>query len=145
MWRSARRRFACISAIWFSKHQKLPPLDRPCFRSEQRGRSRALLSAAGAECGDQRVGDSHAYPRSGSRSTRSFRLSTGPASDRKSAGDRAPFYLLPGLNVEISASEIRMHIRDLVLEAPEASASRQALLPSAVVDYIRSRDRKSTR
>jgi nicotinate-nucleotide adenylyltransferase len=56
-----------------------------------------------------------------------------------SAGDRAPFYLLPGLNVEISASEIRMHIRDLVLEAPEASASRQALLPSAVVDYIRSR------
>ena len=56
-----------------------------------------------------------------------------------SAGGRTPFYLLPGLHVEISASEIRAQIRDLVYETPAPAGSGQALLPSSVLDYIRSR------
>jgi nicotinate-nucleotide adenylyltransferase len=54
------------------------------------------------------------------------------------AGDRAPFYLLPGLHVEISASEIRAQIRDLVYATPATAGSGQALFPNAVLDYIRS-------
>ncbi len=49
-------------------------------------------------------------------------------------GSRAPFYLLPGLNVEISASEIREQIH-------AAQGSRTAghkLIPDAVSAYIRS-------
>jgi len=53
-------------------------------------------------------------------------------------GDRTPFYLLPGLNVEISASQIRNLTRDLASDAG-SSAAADALLPSAVFDYIRSR------
>ena len=55
------------------------------------------------------------------------------------AGDTAPFYLLPGLNVEISASQVRDEIRDQI-RAPSGSplASHQ-LLSSAVFDYIRAR------
>jgi len=56
-----------------------------------------------------------------------------------SAADRAPFYLLPGLNVEISASEIRAQIRDRVHATPATTGSEQALLPEAVLDYICSR------
>jgi nicotinate-nucleotide adenylyltransferase len=51
-----------------------------------------------------------------------------------SAGDSAPFYLLPGLNVEISASEIREQIR----AASEARITGHELLPGSVSDYIRS-------
>ena len=50
-----------------------------------------------------------------------------------SAGDRTPFYILPGVNVEISASQIR----DLLGAPPGSSAAQQAFLPSAVLDYIR--------
>ncbi|MDR3751008.1 MAG: nicotinate (nicotinamide) nucleotide adenylyltransferase [Terracidiphilus sp.] len=50
-----------------------------------------------------------------------------------SAGDRAPFYLLPGLNVEISASEIREQIHS----APESRTGGHELLPNAVSTYIR--------
>jgi nicotinate-nucleotide adenylyltransferase len=56
-----------------------------------------------------------------------------------SAGDRTPFYLLPGLNVEISASEIRDRIRALA-SAPLATPSAgDELLPASVLDYIRAR------
>ena len=51
-----------------------------------------------------------------------------------SAGDSAPFYLLPGLNVEISASDIREQIR----AASQARITGHELLPRAVSDYIRS-------
>ena len=51
------------------------------------------------------------------------------------AGDRAPFYLLPGLHIEISASEIRDQIRDQVRSAATAGHD---LLPVPVSDYIRS-------
>jgi nicotinate-nucleotide adenylyltransferase len=52
---------------------------------------------------------------------------------RNSAGDSAPFYLLPGLNVEISASDIREQLR-----AASGTRTRgHELLPSAVSDYIR--------
>lgn len=53
------------------------------------------------------------------------------------AGESVPFYLLPGLDVEISASEIREAIRAEVSGAggSEAAAS---LLPPAVAGYIRS-------
>jgi len=57
-----------------------------------------------------------------------------------SGGDTAPFYLLPGLNVEISASDIRGAIRDQVKEQlaaqPVEMASGAKLLPDAVLDYI---------
>ncbi|MGA9063600.1 MAG: nicotinate (nicotinamide) nucleotide adenylyltransferase [Terracidiphilus sp.] len=48
------------------------------------------------------------------------------------AEDRAPFYVLPGLDVEISASEIRAQIRD----ALGSQAFRRDLLPAAVREYI---------
>ena len=47
------------------------------------------------------------------------------------AGDRAPFYLLPGLDVEISASEIRAQVH---AAAKHRSSTR--LLPVAVARYI---------
>jgi len=54
---------------------------------------------------------------------------------RNPAGAKTPFYLLPGLNVEVSASQIRV-------QAGSALASGAAgldVLPAAVSDYIRSR------
>jgi len=59
------------------------------------------------------------------------------------AGDTAPLYLLPGLHIEISASQIRDLIREEVLSAPEGSIPRSRVseyrvLPIAVLDYIRS-------
>jgi nicotinate-nucleotide adenylyltransferase len=47
------------------------------------------------------------------------------------AGDRAPLFLLPGLDVEISASEIRDQLH--------TSAGAAGLLPDAVADYVRTR------
>jgi len=58
-------------------------------------------------------------------------------------GERAPFYLLPGLHVDISASEIRAQIRAEIgsqhrsFSGPPAAGD--ALLPAAVLDYILSR------
>ena len=49
------------------------------------------------------------------------------------SGRRAPFYLLPGLDIEISASAIRAQVRG---DAEGASARK--LLPEAVAGYIRS-------
>jgi nicotinate-nucleotide adenylyltransferase len=48
------------------------------------------------------------------------------------AGDRAPFYVLPGLDVEISASEIRARMQAI----RGGVASGPALVPAAVRDYI---------
>jgi len=56
---------------------------------------------------------------------------------RNSAGDTAPFYLLPGLNVEISASQIRDQIREHDAALPAETLSGARLLPEAVIDYIR--------
>ncbi len=57
------------------------------------------------------------------------------------AGERAPFYVLPGLDVEISASEIREAIRKAIPEgssvAQAGSAAVQTMLPIAVAEYIR--------
>jgi nicotinate-nucleotide adenylyltransferase len=49
------------------------------------------------------------------------------------AGDRAPFYLLPGLDVEISASEIRAQGH----AAGQGETAREELLPGAVAAYVR--------
>jgi nicotinate-nucleotide adenylyltransferase len=51
------------------------------------------------------------------------------------AGLRSPFYLLPGLYVEISASEIRQRIETQL----QAKAGTEGLLPESVANYIRSR------
>jgi len=51
---------------------------------------------------------------------------------RNPAGGTAPFYLLPGLDVEISASDIRAQIRS----SPQEAAASQSL-PSPVAGYIR--------
>lgn len=50
-------------------------------------------------------------------------------------GDRAPFYLLPGLDVEISASDIRRRIQSQL----RASVGAHGLLPQAVAEYIRAK------
>ena len=56
------------------------------------------------------------------------------------AGDRAPFYVLPGLHVEISASEIREGIRrGTALGLGTAQVGQDAgntLLPRAVAEYV---------
>jgi nicotinate-nucleotide adenylyltransferase len=54
---------------------------------------------------------------------------------RNSRGRSAPFYLLPGLAVDISATQIRA-----VIQRPRADDPRQdqPLLPPAVLEYIRS-------
>lgn len=65
---------------------------------------------------------------------------------RNAAGETAPFFLLPGLHIEISASQIRDLIRGGIRagigEKPPAESelrlSRQELLPIPVLDYIRS-------
>jgi nicotinate-nucleotide adenylyltransferase len=54
------------------------------------------------------------------------------------AGARAPFYLLPGLNVEISASEIRERISAQIHTAAKDLVDPTNLLPPSVADYIRS-------
>jgi nicotinate-nucleotide adenylyltransferase len=52
---------------------------------------------------------------------------------RNPAGESAPFYLLPGLEIEISASEIREQVR----AAAGSRATEPELLPGPVSDYIR--------
>ena len=66
-----------------------------------------------------------ASPRHSSDDLRSYLI-------RTPDGDTAPFYVLPGLDVEVSASAIRAHIRASV-QHPAASRS----LPAPVADYIR--------
>jgi nicotinate-nucleotide adenylyltransferase len=53
---------------------------------------------------------------------------------RNDAGNEAPFYLLPGLHVEINASEIREQVRS----AAGGHAPGHEVLPSSVAAYIRS-------
>jgi nicotinate-nucleotide adenylyltransferase len=65
---------------------------------------------------------------------------------RNAGGEAAPFYLLPGLHIEISASQIRDLIRDGLRDGDSEEAAqldgsrlfRQKLLPGPVLDYIRS-------
>jgi nicotinate-nucleotide adenylyltransferase len=52
---------------------------------------------------------------------------------RNHAGDIAPFYLLPGLEIEISASEIRVQVR----AAAGSRGLERELLPGPVSEYIR--------
>jgi nicotinate-nucleotide adenylyltransferase len=54
-----------------------------------------------------------------------------------SAGEAAQLYLLPGLHVEISASQIRAVIRGQRSSDRPAAQPAQQLLPAAVLDYIR--------
>lgn len=54
---------------------------------------------------------------------------------KSAAGASAPFYLLPDLDVEISASKIREQIRAMGRRAPQ----ERKLLPDAVADYVRKR------
>jgi nicotinate-nucleotide adenylyltransferase len=56
---------------------------------------------------------------------------------RNPAGQQVPFYLLPGLHIDISASQIRDQIRaqappSIALQSPESP-----LLPAPVLEYIR--------
>jgi nicotinate-nucleotide adenylyltransferase len=53
-------------------------------------------------------------------------------------GETAPFYLLPGLHIEISATQVRDQIRQRVHTPSGAPTAENALLPKAVLDYIRS-------
>ena len=49
------------------------------------------------------------------------------------AGETAPFYVLPGLDIEISASDIRAQVRS----SSQDAATARSLLPAGVADYIR--------
>ncbi len=80
----------------------------------------------------------------------SLPLPSGPASPRSgvdlrsyllrnAAGDTAPLYLLPGLHIDISASQIRDQIRAQTQSSHEPAAPKPNFLPSAVLDYIRTR------
>jgi nicotinate-nucleotide adenylyltransferase len=51
---------------------------------------------------------------------------------RNRDGETAPFYILPGLHIEISASDIRAQVRS-------SSSQANSLLPAPVADYIRTR------
>jgi nicotinate-nucleotide adenylyltransferase len=53
------------------------------------------------------------------------------------SGDRTPFYVLPGLDVEISASKIRAAIRAPGSRETETAGAERGLLPDAVLHYIR--------
>ncbi|MGD0681942.1 MAG: nicotinate-nicotinamide nucleotide adenylyltransferase [Terracidiphilus sp.] len=55
---------------------------------------------------------------------------------RDPAGHQAPFYLLPGLHIDISASQIRDQIRSLALPSAEARIPDSSLLPPPVLEYI---------
>jgi nicotinate-nucleotide adenylyltransferase len=66
-------------------------------------------------------------PNESSNHLRSFVL-------RNPAGTRAPFFVLPGLHVEISATQIR----DQVRSTRETFPTGRQLLPAAVFDFIRS-------
>lgn len=57
---------------------------------------------------------------------------------RNPAGECAPFYVLPGLQVDISASEIRALARENLLEAETGETEKGKLLSAAVAEYIRS-------
>ena len=54
---------------------------------------------------------------------------------RNSSGETAPLYVLPGLNVEISASQVREQIQG----DPEVSQPSPPFLSRSVLEYIRSR------
>jgi nicotinate-nucleotide adenylyltransferase len=58
---------------------------------------------------------------------------------RNSDGELAPLYLLPGLEIEISASDIReqVRIREQARAAVEGRKPERELLPAPVSDYIR--------
>jgi nicotinate-nucleotide adenylyltransferase len=60
---------------------------------------------------------------------------------RNGAGGISPFYLLPGLDIEISASRIRSLIRggsrEGMVNAPESPDAGRRLVPNAVLEYIR--------
>jgi nicotinate-nucleotide adenylyltransferase len=53
------------------------------------------------------------------------------------AGDCAPFYVLPGLHVEISATEIRRKLREGAQGTRRVSQAGQDVLPDAVAEYVR--------
>jgi nicotinate-nucleotide adenylyltransferase len=55
------------------------------------------------------------------------------------AGQRTPFYLLPGLDVEISASRIREQARAQAQDAGGSYLVGHELVPDAVSDYIQRR------
>lgn len=74
------------------------------------------------------VESEHENPSPAAVEVRAFRL-------RDSAGRTAPFYWLPGLDVEVSATEIRRRIRS----DEESQLAAQELVPTAVAQYIRQR------
>lgn len=58
---------------------------------------------------------------------------------RNAADAAAPLYVLAGLHVDISASQIRDQIREQAPGEPQSFLSQRQLLPTSVMDYIRAR------
>ncbi|HEY1902424.1 MAG TPA: nicotinate-nucleotide adenylyltransferase [Terracidiphilus sp.] len=57
---------------------------------------------------------------------------------RNTTGQVSPFYLLPWLHIEISASQIRQRLREEALAASQVVISGTPVLSEPVLDYIRS-------
>jgi nicotinate-nucleotide adenylyltransferase len=55
---------------------------------------------------------------------------------RNPAGQQAPLYLLPGLHIDISASQIRDRIHNLTQPSAASKTPEPALLPPPVLEYI---------
>ena len=60
---------------------------------------------------------------------------------RNSTGESAPFFILPELEVEISASQVREVIQSQFSDSPATPLPELGLLPHAVLDYIRNHGR----
>jgi nicotinate-nucleotide adenylyltransferase len=58
---------------------------------------------------------------------------------RNLSGNTTPFYVMPSLQIEISASQVRQLIRDRASQAVGPIAKERQLLPQAVLDYILAR------
>jgi nicotinate-nucleotide adenylyltransferase len=56
---------------------------------------------------------------------------------RNPAGETSPFYILPGLNVDISATQVRDWIHEQISPASAAPLAGNQLLPKTVLEYIR--------
>lgn len=54
------------------------------------------------------------------------------------SGAAAPLYLLPGLHVDVAASQIREQIREQIRGVSGFAAPGTQLLPAVVLDYVRS-------
>lgn len=102
-------------------HGEAIPFVAPLIVAARPGQKLEDLGAA-LPCGLQLLEPASSAPLAGKIPMREYRVCSAD-------GQEAPFYVLPGLQIDISASQIRQEIRLHGLEPPR-------LLPAAVAQYI---------